>query len=84
MQTTVRKLGNSAGLIIPKAVLTELGLSVGDAVDCVLKDGRLILAPAKRSKRAGWAEASHQIAAAGEATLAWPEFANAGDDDLRW
>ena len=61
MRTTVRKLGNSAGLIIPKTILAELGLSAGDAVDCVLQDGHLILAPAKQGKRAGWAEASRRI-----------------------
>ena len=84
MQTTVRKLGNSAGLIIPKAILAELGLAAGDAVDVRLKDGRLILAPAKPGRRAGWAEASRKIAATGDDALAWPEFANAGDDELRW
>ncbi len=84
MQTTVRKLGNSAGLIIPKTILAELGLSAGDAVDCVLKDGHLILAPAKRGKRAGWASASRKIAESGDDALAWPEFANTGDDELRW
>jgi antitoxin MazE len=83
MQTTVRKLGNSAGVIIPKAVLSQLGLSAGDAVDVRLEDGRLILAPAKPSRRAGWADASRKIAASGE-DLAWPEFANTGDDTLKW
>jgi antitoxin MazE len=84
MQTTIRKLGNSAGVIIPKTILAELGLSAGDAVDCALKDGHLILTPAKGSKRAGWAEASRKIAESGGDALAWPEFANTGDDDLRW
>lgn len=84
MQTTVRKLGNSAGLIIPKAILAELGLSAGDAVDLLHEDGRLVLTPVKCGRRAGWAEASRNIAAAGENVLAWPEFANAADDELRW
>lgn len=84
MQTTVRKLGNSAGVIIPKAVLAELGLAAGDAVDCRLEDGRLVLAPVRHGPRAGWAEASAQIAKAGDDALAWPEFANAGDAELQW
>ncbi|HEY1930437.1 MAG TPA: AbrB/MazE/SpoVT family DNA-binding domain-containing protein [Acetobacteraceae bacterium] len=83
MQTTVRKLGNSAGLIIPKAVLSQLGLSAGDAVDVRLEDGRLVLAPARPRRRAGWADASRKVAASGE-DLAWPEFVNAGDDTLLW
>jgi len=84
MQTTVRKLGNSAGLIIPKPMLTELGLSPGDAVDCVLDEGRLVLTPVKPAPRTGWAEASRIIAEAGDDTPVWPEFANADDDALRW
>jgi antitoxin MazE len=84
METTVRKLGNSAGVIIPKALLAELGLAAGDAVDFLLEDGRLILVPLRRGRRAGWAEASRKIAAAGDDALAWPEFANAADDELRW
>ena len=84
MQTAVRRLGNSAGIIIPKSVLSELGLVTGDAVDLRLEDGRLILAPVRRPRRAGWADASRVIAEAGDDALAWPEFGNAGDADLAW
>lgn len=84
MQTAVRKLGNSAGVIIPKAVLDDLGLSAGDTVDLRLEAGHLVLAPVKRTRRAGWAEASRAIAEANGDTLAWPEFANEGDDALVW
>ena len=84
MQTAVRKLGNSAGVIIPKATLAELGLSAGDPVDMRLEDGCLILAPVRPATRAGWADASRAIAATGDDALVWPEFGNAGDDDLEW
>jgi len=84
MQTAVRKLGNSAGVIIPKAVLAELGLSAGDAVDMRLEDGNLVLAPVRRPRRAGWTEASRAIAASGDDALVWAEFGNAGDADLTW
>lgn len=84
MQTAVRKLGNSAGVIIPKSVLAELGLTAGDAVDLRLDDGRLILAPVRRPTRAGWGEASRAIAQSGGDALVWPEFGNAGDADLVW
>ena len=82
MQTAVRKVGNSAEVIIPKATLAALGLSAGDTVDMRLEDGCLILAPVKPSTRAGWAEASRAIAEVGEDALVWPAFGNAGDDDL--
>ena len=84
MQTAVRKLGNSAGVIIPKAVLVELGLAAGDAVDMRLEDGCIVLAPIRRPRRAGWSEASRAIAASGADTLVWPEFSNAGDADPTW
>ncbi len=84
MQTVVRKLGNSAGVIIPKSVLAELRLAAGDAVDLRLENGHLILAPIRQPRRTGWGEASRAIAATGDDTLAWPEFANTSDADLRW
>jgi antitoxin MazE len=71
-------------VIIPKSVLAELGLSAGDAVDMRLDDGRLILAPVRRPRRAGWTEASRAIAASGDDALVWPEFGNVGDADLTW
>jgi len=52
MRTAVRKLGNSAGIIIPKSVLAELGLSAGDAVNLRLENGHLILAPVRQGRRA--------------------------------
>ena len=84
MQTALRKLGNSAGVIIPKSLLSELGLAPGDAMDMRLERGRLVLIPARPAHRAGWAEASREIAAAGDDAPVWPEFANADDAELKW
>jgi antitoxin MazE len=44
----------------------------------------LVLRRPKSAPRAGWAEASRRIAAAGEDALVLPEFANEGDADLKW
>jgi antitoxin MazE len=84
MQTAVRKLGNSAGVIIPKSVLAELGLSAGDAVHIRLEDGHLILEPVRRARRAGWADASRAVVAMKDDSLVWPEFSNQGDAELKW
>jgi antitoxin MazE len=84
MQTAVRKLGNSAGVIIPKSVLAELGLSAGDAVHMRLEDGHLVLEPVRRPRRAGWADASRALVAINDDSLVWPEFGNSGDADLKW
>ncbi len=84
MRAALRKLGNSSGVIIPKSMLAEIGIDVGDAVDITLEDGRVVIAPVRRQPRAGWAEASRDIAAAEDDELVWPEFSNAEDDGLVW
>jgi len=84
MRAALRKVGNSSGVIIPKSILGEIGVGIGDAVDISLEGGRIVMAPVKRRARAGWAEASRKIAAAGDDELAWPEFGNAEDKGLVW
>jgi antitoxin MazE len=81
MITTLRKLGNSHGVIIPKPLLAQVGM-VGEA-EMSVENGAIVLRPAKRAPREGWAEASRALAAAEEG-LAWPEFGNEGDSALRW
>jgi antitoxin MazE len=71
-------------VIIPKPLLGEIGVEVGDAFDVKLEEGRIVLAPVTQRPRAGWAEASREIAQAGDDALVWPEFGNVGDDDLVW
>jgi antitoxin MazE len=84
MRASLRKMGNSSGVIIPKPILAQIGVAAGDDLDLSLEAGRLVLAPAKRHPRAGWADAAERIAEAGDDALAWPEFGNAGDADLKW
>jgi len=50
METEIRKLGNSAGIILPAALLRTLKLEVGQAIDIEVEDGRLVVTP-KRRKR---------------------------------
>jgi antitoxin MazE len=84
MRAPVRKLGNSSGVIIPKPILTQIGVEAGDDLDLSIDEGRIVLAPAKRHPRAGWADAAKRIAAAGDDALVWPAFSNAADVDLKW
>ena len=63
MRTSIRKLGNSVGVIVPKPMLADLGLTTGDAVDLRREGDRLVLTPIAHAKRSGWAEASREIAA---------------------
>jgi len=84
MRALVRKLGNSSGVIIPKPVLSQIGVEVGDDLDLSLEDGRILLVPVKQHPRAGWVDAAKGIADAGDDALVWPELGNAGDDELKW
>jgi len=83
MRTAIRKIGNSRGVLIPKPMLAETGLDVD--VDISVENGAIVLrAISDRLPRAGWADAARAIAAQGDDVLAWPEFANAGDAELKW
>jgi antitoxin MazE len=84
MRAAVRRLGNSSGVIIPKSLLDEAGVTVGDPLDLTLEEGRIVLAPVQRRPRAGWAEASKDLAAVAEDALVWPAFGNAEDEALEW
>ncbi|MGH6923166.1 MAG: AbrB/MazE/SpoVT family DNA-binding domain-containing protein [Propylenella sp.] len=84
MRTSLKKMGNSSGVIIPKPILAEVGIAPGDAMEMVVESGRIVLAPIRSHPRAGWAEASRALAARGEDGLVWPEFGNDDDKDLGW
>jgi putative addiction module antidote len=45
MNTTIRKIGNSEGVIIPKEILDRLGLKAGDNVEINEEAGQLVLKP---------------------------------------
>lgn len=82
MLATIRRLGNSQGILIPKPLLRQVGL-VDQAEMCVEGDA-LVLRRPKAHPRSGWAEASMKLAATGDDLLVLPEFANEGDEELRW
>jgi antitoxin MazE len=48
MHTRIQKWGNSQGLRIAKNLLADVELGVGDEVDISVKDGILIVTPAKK------------------------------------
>jgi putative addiction module antidote len=49
MNTVIRKIGNSEGIIIPKDVLESLGLRAGDSVVILKEPGEIRLRPAADS-----------------------------------
>jgi antitoxin MazE len=84
MKSAIRKMGNSHGVIIPKPLLAEIGAKAGDEVDLAVKNGKIVIAPPRKAPRCGWAADSKRLAEAGEGDLAWPEFGNDGDQDMKW
>ena len=51
MRTTLRKVGNSRGVLIPAALLAEC--RIDGAVEMTVEGGRLVIVPVV-SPRAGW------------------------------
>jgi antitoxin MazE len=82
MQITLRKIGNSQGIVIPKAVLAQLKME--SYVEMTIENDCLVLKRATEAVRAGWADAARTIAAHKDDALVMGEFGNAGDDDLTW
>ncbi len=48
MVTRIQKWGNSQGLRLPKQVLEDAHLSLGDDVDITVQDGLIVIAPSRR------------------------------------
>jgi antitoxin MazE len=82
MKITIRKMGNSQGVIIPKPVLAQVGLD--DEAEISIEQGAIVLRRPRKGLREGWADASKAIAASGDDALVWPEFGNAEDAELVW
>ena len=50
MLAKVQKWGNSQGLRLTKALLADAQINVGDDVNIAVKDGVLIITPAKKKR----------------------------------
>ena len=84
MQLVLRKLGNSTGMILPRAILGELGLVAGASLEVKVEGGEIVATPITGAVRVGWAEAA---AALGEPTTEeqeWIGFSSEDDASLTW
>lgn len=45
MNATIRKIGNSEGIIIPKEALDRMGLKAGDTLEIREENGNIVLVP---------------------------------------
>lgn len=84
MEAAIKRMGNSAAILLPKPVLAHLRVATGDVLELDLQEGRVVLSPRARRPREGWAEAAKALAELEEADLQWTEFANGEDEDWTW
>jgi antitoxin MazE len=82
MKVAIRAMGNSRGLLIPKPVLQQLGLT--DAADLQVVNGVIEIRAIKQNPRETWAADSQRLAAQEDDGLVWPEFSNSNDKALAW
>jgi antitoxin MazE len=82
MEVSIRKMGNSQGVLIPKPILAQLGLE--GTADLQVRDGVIEIRALRRNPREGWAEDARRLAAQGDDAPVWPDVANEGDDELVW
>ena len=79
MRTTLTKIGNSKGVILPASVLKQCGL--GDEVEMQVEGRHIVLSPPEKPRQ-GWFEA---IERDGADTLLLDESGNDFDDsDWTW
>jgi antitoxin MazE len=78
----IRQIGNSRGVVIPKAILEQVGFD--DQADLVIEGDRLVLSKPTKNPRQGWAEDSKAIAQTGEDRLVLGDFMNDADKDWVW
>ena len=81
MKARLVRVGNSHGVRIPKAVIEQCGFK--DEVELSVKDGALIVVPA-RGLREGWDEAFKAMAAAGDDALLMPDDLGTEWDEREW
>jgi antitoxin MazE len=82
LHISVRRIGNSLGVVIPKPVLSQVGLS-GQA-ELTVERGAIVLRKPRRAVRSGWAEAAQVVATRAGDELLMGEFSNSGDAEHTW
>ncbi|MGA7782912.1 MAG: AbrB/MazE/SpoVT family DNA-binding domain-containing protein [Paraburkholderia sp.] len=82
MKTTIRRMGNSQGVLIPKPILAQLGLE--DEVEMEVENDALVIRRPRKTVREGWAAASKGLAEADDDALVMGEFGNADDAESTW
>ncbi len=51
METSIRNIGNSKGVVIPKKLLDEINANTGDKLDITTEDGKFVMTPVNAKPR---------------------------------
>ena len=82
MKVSIRKIGNSQGVVLPKPVLAQAGLET--EAELTVEDGAVVLRRPARPVRVGWAAAAKKLSEARDDALVMGEFANEEDAEHGW
>jgi antitoxin MazE len=83
MQSTIRNIGNSKGVIIPQNFLKECFIET--EINIEVKDNTIVISPADSDKRKGWADAFKEMAKNGDDELLIPDvFEDENLKDWTW
>lgn len=77
MKTTLRRIGNSRGVLIPAAFLSAC--DIDGEIELRLDDGRIVIEPI-HAPRKGWFDDYDSS----QDTDAWDEFVETEDEDADW
>lgn len=84
MKVTIRTIGNSKGVVLPKPLLAQAGLEGQATASIDVENGAIVLRKPAKTVRAGWATAAAAVAAKGGDALLMGEFGNTDDAELSW
>jgi antitoxin MazE len=82
LSVAVRRIGNSLGIVIPKPVLAQVGLS--QHAELTVERGAIVLRKPRKANREGWSQAAKSVADRKEDELILGEFGNAADQEIDW
>ena len=82
METKITNIGNSKGIIIPKKLIEQCGLT--ERVTLEVKDNGLMISPKVDNPRAGWEEAIIAAGAKGDDELLMGDYLEHSWDEEEW
>lgn len=80
IKTSIRRIGNSKGVILPATILQEIGAT--ENLSLTVQDGRIVLEPV-RELRKGWFDNAAGASATQE-ELEWEVAPLADDSEWQW